>query len=184
MEPVLFTSKLGLWVQSIACFAGAGFIAETSVPVVMERWTTALDTQIGSNDGMFIFMIDFILVGICWYMSLSAAKKMPADTRIKRLGEAEGLVVFQSSSTLHRPEILMAAITVALALGFRLYGTIGILAPLLILCMGATTIRRIVSSAAQIQVSEEEFLQHPKPVLMTMVSWRLKIDSRCPIEVR
>ena len=38
MEPVLLTSKLGLWVQSIASLAGAGFIAETSVPVVMERW--------------------------------------------------------------------------------------------------------------------------------------------------
>ena len=113
-------------------------------------------------------MIDFILVGICWYMSLSAAKKMPADTRINRLGEPEELVVFsQSRSALHRPEILMAAITVALALVFRLYGTIGILAPLLILCMGATTIRRIVSSASQIQVSEEEFVQHPKSVLIT-----------------
>ena len=168
-EPVLLTSKLGLWIQSIASLAGAGFIAEMSLPVVMERWTTALDTQIGSNDGMFIFMIDFILVGICWYMSLSAAKKQPADTRIKRLGEAEELVVFsQSRSILHRPEILMTAITVALALGFRLYGTIGILAPLLILCMGATTIRRGVSSTSQLQASEEEFVQHPKPVLMTV----------------
>ena len=177
MEPVLLTSKLGLWVQSIACFVGAGFIAEMSVPVVMERWTTALDTQIGSNDGMFIFIIDFILVGICWYMSLSAAKKMPADTRIKRLGEEEELVVFsQSRSTLHRPEISMAVITVALALGFRLYGTIGILAPLLILCMGATTIRRIVSSASQIQVSEEKFVQNPKPVLMTY--GQLAVDNR------
>ena len=87
MEPVLLTSKLGLWVQSIACFVGAGFIAEMSVPLVMERWTTALDTQIGSNDGMFIFMIDFILVGICWYMSLSAAKKcqpIPASSGLER----------------------------------------------------------------------------------------------------
>ena len=177
MEPVLLTSKLGLWVQSIACFVGAGFIAEMSVPLVMERWTTALDTQIGSNDGMFIFMIDFILVGICWYMSLSAAKKMPADTRIKRLREAEELVVFsQDRSILHRPEILMAAITVALALGFRMYGTIGILAPLLILCMGATTIRRLLSSASKLQVSEEEFVQHPRPLLMTY--GQLAVENR------
>ena len=176
-EPVLLTSKLGLWVQSIASLAGAGFIAEMSLPVVMERWTTALDTQIGSNDGMFILMIDFILVGICWYMSLSVAKKQPADTRIKRLGEAEELVVFsQSRSTLHRSETLMAAITVVLALVFRLYGTIGILAPLLILCMGATTIRRLLSSTSQLQASEEEFVQHPKPVLMTY--GQLVVDNR------
>ena len=110
-------------------------------------------------------------------MSLSAAKKQPADTRIKRLGEAEELVVFsQSRSILHRPELLMAVITVALALGFRLYGTIGILAPLLILCMGATTIRRLLSSTSQLQVSEEEFVQHPKPVLMT--HGQLSVENR------
>ena len=110
-------------------------------------------------------------------MLLSAAKKQPADTRIKRLGEAEELVVFsQSRSILHRPEILMAAITVALALGFRLYGTIGILAPLLILCMGATTIRRLLSSTSQLQASEEEFVQHPKPVLMTY--GQLAVENR------
>ncbi len=176
-EPVLFTSKLGLWVQSIACLAGAGFIAETSVPVVMKRWTTALDTQMGSNEGMFIFIIDVILVGICWYLLLSAAKKMPADSRIKRLGETEELILFsQSRSTLHRPELLMAAITVALALGFRIYGTIGILAPLLILCMGASTIRRIVSSSSQLQASEEEYVQNPKSVLMTY--GQLAVDNR------
>ena len=177
MEPVLFTSKVGLWVQSIASLAGAGLIAETSLPVVMKRWTTALDTQIGSNEGMFIFIIDFILVGLCWYLLLSAAKKMPADTRIKRQGESEELTVFsQSRSTLHRPELLMAAITVALALGFRLYGTIGILAPLLILCMGASTIRKIVSSSSQLQTSEEEYVQNSKPVLMTY--GQLAVDNR------
>ena len=110
-------------------------------------------------------------------MSLSAAKKMPADTRIKKLGEAEELVVFsQARSTLDRPEILMAGLTVALAMGFRLYGTIGILAPLLILCMGATTIRRLLSSTSQLQASEEEFVQHPKPVLMTY--GQLAVENR------
>ena len=114
-------------------------------------------------------------------------KEEPADTRIKRLGEAEELVVFsQSRSILHRPETLMAAITVALALGFRLYGTIGILAPLLILCMGATTIRRLLSSISQLQASEEEFVQHPKPVLMTYgqlaVENRLQLSSRSAIK--
>ena len=70
----------------------------------------------------------------------------------------------------------MAAIVAILALGFRLYGTIGILAPLLILCMGASTIRRIVSSSSQLQASEEEYLNTPNPVLMTY--GQLGIDNR------
>ena len=177
MEPVLFSSKLRLWVQSIVSLAGAGFIAETSLPVVMERWTTALDTQMGSNEGMFIFIIDVMLVGICWYLLLSAAKKMPADTRIKRVEEAEEVVGFsQSRATVLRPLMLMAAITVVLALGFRIFGTIGILAPLLVLCMGGTTMRSLASSASRRQASEEEYLNTPKLVLMTY--GQLAIENR------
>ena len=178
MEPVLFTSKLGLWLQSIASLAGAGFIAETSIPVVMERWEwDALKSVQYATDGERLVFIHMLLVIFCWYMSLSAAKKMPGDMRIKRLGEPEELVVFsQTRSILHRSELLMVAITVVLALGFRIYGTIGILAPLLILCMGAATIRRIVSSSSQLQASEEEFVQNPKPVLMTY--GQLAVDNR------
>jgi hypothetical protein len=178
-EPVLLTSKLGLWVQSTASLAGAGFIVETSLPVVVERWEwDAFDlSRHKGNEGDDILFIHMLLVVFCWYMSLSVAKKQPADTRIKRIGEPEELVVFsQTRSTLHRPELLMVAVTAVFALGFRLYGTIGILAPLLILCMGATTIRRIVSSSSQLQASEEEYVQNPKPALMTY--GQLAVENR------
>ena len=179
MEPVLFTSKLRLWVQSIASLAGAGFIAETSFPVVMERWEwNALESATyNTNDGELILFIHICLVVFCWYMSHSAAKKMVADTRIKRAGEVEEVVVFsQSRATVLRPLMSMAAITVVLALGFRIFGTIGILAPLLVLCMGGTTMRSLASSASRRQASEEEYLNTPKPVLMTY--GQLAIENR------
>ena len=179
MEPVLFTSKLRLWVQSIASLAGAGFIAETSFPVVMERWEwNALESATyNTNDGELILFIHICLVVFCWYMSLSVAKKMVTDTRIKRVEEAEEVVVFsQSRATVLRPLMSMAAITVVLALGFRIFGTIGILAPLLVLCMGGTTMRSLASSASRRQASEEEYLNTPKPVLMTY--GQLAIENR------
>jgi hypothetical protein len=179
MEPVLFTSKLRLWVQSIASLAGAGFIAETSFPVVMERWewNALYAAPSNTNEGEYILFIHICLVVFCWYMSLSAAKNMVADTRIKRAGETEDVVVFsQSRATLFRPLMSMAAITVVLALGFRIFGTIGILPPLLVLCMGGTTIRSLALSASRRQASEEEYLNTPNPVLMTY--GQLAIENR------
>lgn len=179
MEPVLFTSKLRLWVQSIASLAGAGFIAETSFPLVMERWEwNALESATyNTNDGELILFIHICLVVFCWYMSLSVAKKMVTDTRIKRVEEAEEVVVFsQSRATVLRPLMSMAAITVVLALWFRIFGTIGILAPLLVLCMGGATMRSLASSASRRQASEEEYLNTPKPVLMTY--GQLAVENR------
>ena len=175
MEPVLLTNKWGVGSIDGLSF-GCGFIAETSVPLVTERWTTALDTQIGTNDGMFIFMIDLFwleYVGTCPCPPQRKCLPIPVSKDLE--SQKNWLCFHRSIQHCIDPEVFMAAITRIWLWCFRLwnhwyFGTIAHSV------YGRYNHPKIVTSASQIQVSEEEFVQHPKRVWMTY--GQLAIDNR------